>query len=228
MGRPGIMLYFDMLDPIRVLTDTERGKLLTAMLEYGKEGTLPNFRGRLALTWGFVQPKIQRDGERYDSVIAKRKYAGYCSHLTRNHMDPIGYEAWLELEEEKNRKDIRHMQQTAYADTCQPTATITPITNIISNSSSSISSSGPPEPAPPLPEDKETANRKKLKEIYRSLKRGTVAMTEQQMDDLMEKMGPGKFEHYLTRLADSGRQSSSSVRKDYTQMIKWMTEDMVW
>lgn len=32
MARPGIMLYFDILEPIRVLPDADKGRLLVAML----------------------------------------------------------------------------------------------------------------------------------------------------------------------------------------------------
>lgn len=79
MGRPGIMLYFDILEPVRVLTNSERGKLLTAILEYGKEGKEPSFTGKLALAWGFVRPKIDMDGERYDSVVEKRNTRAFAA-----------------------------------------------------------------------------------------------------------------------------------------------------
>ena len=66
MARPGIMLYFDILEPIRVLPDAEKGQLLVAMLEYGQSGTVPEFTGMLALAWGFVKPKLDRDDESYE------------------------------------------------------------------------------------------------------------------------------------------------------------------
>jgi hypothetical protein len=222
------MLYFDMLEQIQVLTNAERGKLLTAILEYGKEGKKPDFRGKLALAWGFVQPKIDWDGERYDSVIAKRKYAGYCSHLTRNHMEPISYEAWLEREEEKNGKDTKRLQQhTAYADTCQPTAsTITTTkTNIITNSSLS-SSSDPWDAADASRDGSASEERKQVKLLYGKLNRGDAAMTEQQLDGILDKIGTAKFEEYLVKLNRSGILQGKALQKDYTQMIRWYTEDM--
>ena len=51
MGRPGIMLYFDMLEPIKVLPADDQGRLLVAMLEYGQSGKQPQFTGMLALAW---------------------------------------------------------------------------------------------------------------------------------------------------------------------------------
>ena len=78
MARPGVMLYFDMLEPIRVLPDADKGRLLVAILEYGKEGIVPEFNGMLALAWGFVRPKIDRDLEEYERTVLRRQYATFC------------------------------------------------------------------------------------------------------------------------------------------------------
>ena len=61
MARPGIMIYFDMLGPIRVLPDEDTGQLLVAMLASGQSGTVPEFDGMLALAWEFAKPKLDRD-----------------------------------------------------------------------------------------------------------------------------------------------------------------------
>jgi len=50
MARPGVMLYFDMLEPIRVLPDEDKGRLLVAILEYGKDGVVPEFSGMLMVS----------------------------------------------------------------------------------------------------------------------------------------------------------------------------------
>ena len=51
-------------------------------------------------------------------------------------------------------------------------------------------------------------------------------MTEKQIDDLLDKIGSGKFEHYLSRLNNYGDRSGSFPQKDYVRMIKWWTEDV--
>ena len=51
MARPGIMLYFDILKPLRVLPDADKGRLFEAILEYGENGTIPSFDGMLAMAW---------------------------------------------------------------------------------------------------------------------------------------------------------------------------------
>ena len=78
MARPGIMLYFDILEPIKVLPDADKGRLLVAMLEYGQTGTVPVFDGMLALAWGFVKPKIDKDEAEYNQSVLRRQYATTC------------------------------------------------------------------------------------------------------------------------------------------------------
>lgn len=104
MARPGIMLYFDFLEPIMVLSDEEKGRLLMAMLEYGKDGILPEFTGMLALAWGFVKPKIDRDEESYENSKAQRKYAAFCKKRANMNLPKISFDEWkLKFDNEAQR-----------------------------------------------------------------------------------------------------------------------------
>lgn len=226
------MLYFDILEPIQLRTDTERGKLLTAMLEYGKEGTLPNFRGRLALAWGFVQPKLDRDEDSYDAAVQQRKYAAFCSRRSHKGFGKIEFEDWLALDEHQRKYllNAECIQPRPWSDVdgWAPTASATTITNTITNSSSSISASSssvPVEGAALSPEDKETAERKKLKVIYGDMKRGNLAMTETQMDLLLDKMGAAKFGEYLGKLDRGLKLNGKPLQKDYTVMLHLLMEE---
>ena len=78
MARPGIMLYFDILEPIKVLPDADKGRLLVAMLEYGQSGKQPQFDGMLGLAWGFIKPKIDKDEAEYNQSVLRRQYATVC------------------------------------------------------------------------------------------------------------------------------------------------------
>ena len=62
MARAGIFVSYDLVEPIRMLPDADKGRLLVAMLEYGQSGVVPEFEGMLALAWGFVKPKIDNPG----------------------------------------------------------------------------------------------------------------------------------------------------------------------
>ena len=95
MARPGIMLYFDLLGPIRALSDADKGRLLVAMLEYGRDGIVPEFDGMLAFAWEFVKPKLDKDGASYENVKLQRKYAAYCKRRSAENLPKITFDEWL-------------------------------------------------------------------------------------------------------------------------------------
>ena len=118
MARPGIMLYFDMLEPVRVLPDAEKGRLLIAMLEYGQFGKLPEFQGMLALAWAFVKPKLDRDGQSYDNAKLQRKYAAFCRQRAARELPKIPFQQWLD-------EGQRHEPRGA-----EPNDPLTPVTQL--------------------------------------------------------------------------------------------------
>lgn len=76
--RPGVQLYFEIKPTLKRLTNEQKGMLLDAILDYGEFGILPTFDDDLALaiTWDFIRPRIDADGERYrQSCEQKRKAA---------------------------------------------------------------------------------------------------------------------------------------------------------
>lgn len=134
MARPGIMLYFDILEPIRVLPDADKGRLLVAMLEYGEKGIVPQFEGMLALAWGFVQPKLDKDDETYEAVKIQRRYAAFCKKRAAQNLPKIGFEEWKALsgidrctEGIENNEPLRAVDFVAsrYPTTTTPTTTST-------------------------------------------------------------------------------------------------------
>lgn len=127
MARPGIMLYFDILEPIRVLPDADKGRLLVAMLEYGKDGTVPDFNGMLALAWGFVRPKIDKDSEEYNRTILKRQYATFCRDRKRKGEPDVSFEDWLMTIDDQSDHMISH-DITWYPTTSTTTTTNTSAT----------------------------------------------------------------------------------------------------
>lgn len=234
MGRPGMMIYFDMLGPISVLTNTERGKLLTAMLEYGKEGKTPDFRGKLALAWGFVQPKIDRDEESYDSCVLKRKYASFCSKLTAKNISKIDYDEWLAMDEQQRRHMLagadNAQQVAAYADTREPTTITNPTAistaNTKTNTYTSVSADADAE------EDEDASleaaaatQRKKMKKWEGELGKGVVMMTEEQFENLLDKMDLDGVEHYIPKLADFILKNNAQVKNHYQTLLRWWEQD---
>lgn len=226
MGRPGIMIYFDILEPVRVLTNSERGKLLTAILEYGKEGKEPSFTGKLALAWGFVRPRIDVDGARYDSVVAKRKYAGFCSSLSRKNLETVSFEDWQEMDEDQMKQMLagadKEQQASTHADIRKPTtaSNTTPKTNTYSTATADAQKDASPEAAA-------AAEKKKLRKITGPLGQGVVNLSDEQIDMLLDKMDLDMFDYYVSRLADFILRSGATVKNHYATILKWWTEDSV-
>lgn len=224
MARPGIMLYFDILEPVQILTDSERGKLLTAILEYGKEGKEPSFTGRLALAWGFVRPKIDVDGQRYDSVVEKRKYAGFCSSLARKNLETVSFEDWQEMDEAQMKQmlaGVNNEQQTsAYADIRKPTTAANTTTK--TNTSQTATAEAAQDA---LLEAAAAAEKKKLRKISGPLGRGVVNLSEEQIEMLLDRMDLDMFDYYVSKLADFILRSGATVKNHCATILKWWTED---
>lgn len=94
--RPGMMVYFDIVPALELLTDTERGELFSAILRYGMYGEVPAFTGATALAWAFMQPRLDADANRYDDVILQKRYAVYCRECRKAENEPLSYAEWRE------------------------------------------------------------------------------------------------------------------------------------
>ncbi len=100
--RPGVMLYFDIEPGLKMLDDPQRGRLLTAIMEYAHFGVVPDFSDPLlSMAWSFVKTSIDRDGERYEKAVTKKKISGITSDFKRNYapkhgIDPDDEEALSE------------------------------------------------------------------------------------------------------------------------------------
>lgn len=214
MARPGIMLYFDILEPIRVLPDSDKGRLLVAMLEYGQDGIVPEFDGMLALAWGFVKPKIDRDNEEYKRSVLRRQYATVCRERKRKGEPEISFEEWVRT---NNHHDAPLMTND---DQWYPTTTAT--TSTITKSTASTTAA-----ATETPDDfsAATAADRKLKMLQGELGKGVVALTDHQIDVLLDKMGLEMFDHYVTKLSDFIIKTGAQVKSHYATILKWWMED---
>lgn len=120
MARPGIMLYFDILEPLKVLPDADKGRLFVAILEYGQLGVVPEFEGMLAMAWGFIKPKLDRDGVAYENTTAQRKYAAFCKKRKALGLEKIEFEEWLVLSDTERERLLTTVTE------CNPTTTVSP------------------------------------------------------------------------------------------------------
>lgn len=224
MARPGIMLYFDILEPIRVLPDSDKGRLLVAMLEYGQDGIVPEFDGMLALAWGFVKPKIDRDKESYDRQIQQKQYASFAREVKKRGLPPVSFEDW------KGLSDIERERLISADIGRYPTTTATPAatgTTSPSTSTKTTASATAAAAANGIPDEftAATAADRQLKMLQGELGKGVVALTDNQIDVLLDKMGLEMFDHYVAKLSNFIIQTGAQVKSHYATILKWWMED---
>ena len=97
MGKPGIMLYFEIMPALETMSMELRGELLTAMMYYGKTGKKPKMEGTLKMIWPLIQVRLDCDTKRYDKVVIRNQYATYAKAAKKNNEEKLSYEKWLEI-----------------------------------------------------------------------------------------------------------------------------------
>ena len=219
MARPGIMLYFDILEPIKVLPDADKGRLLVAMLEYGQTGAVPVFDWMLALAWGFVKPKIDKDSEEYNRTVLKRQYATFCRDRKRKGEPDISFEEWLMTIDNQGDQVISH--DTKW----HPTTSTTPTTTPSTNTSTTITTAAAATTSTTKTEFATAATDKKVNVVGGELGKNVVFLSEEQIADLLEKMGIDTFDHYVDKLSSFIIKNGAHVKNHHETILRWWQED---
>lgn len=225
MARPGIMLYFDIRQPLKVLPDADKGRLFDAILEYGEHGTVPEFDGMLAMAWGFIQPKLDRDAVEYAHTVSKRQYAAFCRELKKKGGAEISFEEWSALSDEDRKRmvscdAIRYPTTTATAS-----STVTPTTTSTSKSTATSTAAVAVTGTPTEPDETAAAAERKLKLLNGELGKGVVLLSEAQITSLLEQLDIDGFDYYVDKLADFIIKKGARVKNHYETILRWWRED---
>ena len=218
MGRPGIMLYFDILEPIRVLPDSDKGKLLVAMLKYGRDGIVPEFDGMLALAWGFVRPKLDKDQEEYNRTVLKRMYATACRDRKKKGEEDISFEDWLMTIDNQSNHMISH--DIKWYPTTTTTTTTTPATSTTTKTTATTAAA-----VTTNDDAAATASENVLKPFGGKLGKDVVLLTDAQVEDLLERMGVEAFDNYVEKLSGFIIKNDARVASHYDTILKWWRQD---
>ena len=226
MARPGIMIYFDILDPIKKLSDEDKGKLLVAMLEYGKDGIVPELDGSLGIVWSFVQPKIDRDEENYDASKLQRQYAAFCKKRKKIWMPRISFDEWVVMSDNERERAVDPVESRNPSTSTSTTAPSTvihqqqpstinhqPQPSSINHQLSTGSTDGGDDP-----ENNVTV-------MGGSLGKGVLLLSQEQMDDLLDRMGIETFDYYADKLSRFIIEKKARVKNHYETILKWWSED---
>lgn len=95
-GRPGILLYFETVEPLLTqLNDEQAGRLFRAAFDYALRGVTPSFSDVLVtMAWAVLKPCIDRDEDRYNDTVIQRQYAVYCRECKKNGKSALPFEAY--------------------------------------------------------------------------------------------------------------------------------------
>ena len=211
MARPGIMVYFDMMGPLKVLPDTDKGRLFWAMLEYGKNGTVPEFDGMLSLAWEFVKPKIDKDSEEYNRTVLKRQYATFCRDRKKKGEPEISFEEWVMTIDNQNYQMISHDIKWYPTTTTSTTTTTTTATAAAATANTTV--------------DAATAADSTVKVLGGELGKNVVFLSDEQFSDLLERMDLETFNYYVDKLSNFIIKNDAHVKNHYETILKWWHED---
>lgn len=211
MARPGIMIYFDMLGPIRVLSDADKGRLFLAMLEYGQDGTVPQFDGMLGMAWAFVKPKIDKDAESYEDSVLQRRYAAFCKKLLRLKLPKIAFDEWLCMPEDEQQRLVDPVALRYPTTATSTTTNTTTSTATAAAVNTTTNADGDPESS--------------VNVVGGSLGKGVLFLSQEQMDDLIDRMGIETFDYYTDKLSQFIIDKKAHVRNHYETILKWWSED---
>ena len=226
------MLYFDMIGPIRVLPDADKGRLLVAMLEYGKDGTVPEFDGMLALAWEFVKPKIDKDEDNYENSRTQRAYAAFCKKRAVRKLPKISFEEWIVMDDDERKRAVDSVNEpqravdsvgSRYPTTSTTASTSTPTTTPTSTAAAAttITNADGENGGDGLDID----DGDKLKQIGGDLGKGVVFLSDNQTSDLLDRMDVDAFDYYVDKLANFIIRNDAKVKNHYETILKWWRED---
>ena len=221
MARPGIMLYFETLRAIKVLPLEDIGRLTLAMLEYGEEGINPEFDGMLALAWGFIKPKLDKDEEEYNLSVLRRQYATTCRERKKKGEPDISFDDWL-----KNEQQGDHQRSSMMTNDNQWYPTTTTSTTTKTTTSTTTAAAATATTNTNDEDDGDSGEESKVvRAVGGTLGKGVVFMSDEQVADLLDRMGIEAFDHYVDKLSDFIIKNGARVKSHYETILKWWKED---
>ena len=184
------------------------------MLEYGQDGTVPQFDGMLSLAWGFVKPKIDKDEEEYNMSVLRRKYATVCRERKRNGEPDISFDEWL-----KTNRINDHQWSSMVTNDNQWYPTTTTTTNTTTTTATATAA------AVNTTTNADGDHESSVNVVGGSLGKGVLFLSQEQMDDLIDRMGIETFDYYTDKLSQFIIDKKAHVRNHYETILKWWSED---
>ncbi len=96
--KPGVMVYFSVLEALPLMTNVEKGILFEAILRFARDEKEPEFgeKRNLKMVWNLIRPGLEADNKRYYDITARRKYAAYVRWSKKKGDVVRDYDEWVE------------------------------------------------------------------------------------------------------------------------------------
>ena len=221
MARPGIMIYFEILEPIKMLSDEDKGRLLVAMLEYGRDGIVPELDGALGIVWSFVYPLIDKDGQRYDEMKLQREYAAFCKKRKRIWMPKITFDEWVLMTEDERQRAVDPVLSRNPTTTAISNVNKQHTTNSLQLQPSVTTNNLHPQGA----EDAAATAENTVKVLGGELGKNVVFLSDEQFSDLLDRMDFETFNYYVDKLSNFIIKNNAHVKNHYETILKWWRQD---
>ena len=223
MERPGIMVYFDMMGPMAKLENADKGRLFWAMLEYGKNGTMPVFDSLpLELAWEFVKPKIDKDYREYVRSVQRRQFATACRERKKRGEPEITFDEWLKsigvYDDQSTSMMTNDNQWYPTTSTTTTPSTTTKTTTSTAAAATAITTETDEAAAAA---DTDSI----VKVLHGELGKGVVFLSDAQISDLLDKMDIETFDHYVDKLSSFILKNNAKVKNHYETILKWWKQD---
>lgn len=104
------------------MNNEQFGALVRGIIEFSELNTIPNLDPICQLVFDMIRPKIERDIEKYELTVWKRKYAVYVREAEKSGEHAISFEDWYV---QKLSCDNKSNQMTSHDNTRHLTVTVT-------------------------------------------------------------------------------------------------------
>ena len=111
--KSSFLIYHEYREPLKLLTDEQRGQLLMALIDYSESGVAPELDGISMMAFSFIQSQMDRDSKKYENRCSSNRENGKKggrpkkeNDLEENPKNPLGFEE-TEKKTKNQKKPIK-------------------------------------------------------------------------------------------------------------------------
>lgn len=97
--KSSFLIYHEYREPLKLLTDEQRGQLLMALIDYSESGVVPELDGISMMAFSFIQSQMDRDSKKYENRCSSNRENGKKGGRPKKENDseenpknPMGFE----------------------------------------------------------------------------------------------------------------------------------------